>query len=208
MLEQPDHQVEKIRDQVQCAYDMSVATLEFLPLGYDSYAAVYRLCTEDNAIYFLKLRRGGTRVSALLVPHYLCKSGLRQVIAPLPTKTNALWTRVGDFTLIIYPFIEGRIGMEIGLSSRQWTELGAVLSAVHAAALPFDLAAHVSCETFVPKWARVVRQLQNLISNGDAFVDPCRYRNQTGRGIRFHRAFSAWRCCGRRVSIRTTSVEI
>lgn len=172
MLEQPELQSEKIISALQAAYGLTVSSLEFLPLGYDSYAAVYRLHADDGQVYFLKLRQGAIRESALVVPRYLRDGGVRQVIAPLPTKDSALWTRLHGYTLILYPFVNGRIGMKIGLSVCQWTELGAVLKAVHTTALPFELAAHMHRETFAPKWADVVHKLQKLIGNGGDFADP------------------------------------
>jgi spectinomycin phosphotransferase len=119
-------------------YGLAVAELTFLPLGHDSSAWVYRVRTDDAA-YFLKVRVRVTNESGLLVPRYLRDHGIARVVAPLQTDTGALWATVGNYALILYPFVAGTSGMERGLSDRQWIDYGALLQQIHATALPPDL---------------------------------------------------------------------
>jgi spectinomycin phosphotransferase len=145
----------RVRDDalVECLrerYDLSPASVEFLPLGYDAAAWVYRVTTHDGATYFLKLKRGIERPNILRVPHYLREHGVPQVVAPLATTSGELWTSLGDVALILYPYVEGTSGLEAGLTLAQWTKFGAILRAVHAAALPEEIARTLPREAFRP----------------------------------------------------------
>ncbi len=162
MREKPDladaHILTCLREQ----YGLSVTELAFLPLGFDAAAGVYRVLAADGQCYFLKVRRGAVPPIALHLPRYLKDQGMAQVVAPLPTADGKLLAQVEPFTLVLYPFIEGRSGMETGLSNRQWVEFGKVLRRLHATRLPPDLAAQVRVEDFVPNpsSAAVIRELQ------------------------------------------------
>src|SRR6266516_2878436 len=111
---------ESLRACLRAHYGLAVAELTFLPLGQDSSAWVYRARTADDTTYFLKVRAHLTNEPGLLVPRYLYDHGIARVIAPLPTATGALWTNVGAYALILYPFVAGKTGMAHGMSERQW----------------------------------------------------------------------------------------
>lgn len=161
MLEKPVLSDAKITAALQTDYGIVVAKLDFLPIGNDSSAWVYRVETTDGQIYFLKLKRGAVYAPSVIVPRYLLKQGMSQVVAPLPTQTPAMWASVDDFALLLYPFIEGDNGMVVGLSDQQWIDYGAVLRQLHATHLPPALLAQLPKERFVPnpKWSGIVKTL-------------------------------------------------
>ncbi len=41
------------------------------------------------------------------------------------------WAMVKDFALTLYPFIDGRIGGDVGMSEQQWIELGRTVNQIH-----------------------------------------------------------------------------
>jgi spectinomycin phosphotransferase len=164
MLEKPELADETIVARLRESYGLPVAAVEFLPIGNDASAWVYRVRVRAEASYFLKLKRGRPATASLLVPRYLNDSGIAQVVAPILTASRAPWAELGDFTLLLYPFIDGRSGMQIGLSQRQWQALGAIVRQIHAARLPPKLRAAVCKETFTPKWSGVVNQLHRRIA--------------------------------------------
>jgi spectinomycin phosphotransferase len=169
MLEKPDLQDEKIIACLHDSYGLTITNIEFLPLGYDAYAAVYRVIADDGQPYFLKARKDARCEHWVRIPRYLKDQGLEQVVAPLPTTTQELWGTVEHFTLILYPFIEGEVGMEVGLSDSQWTAFGAFLKQLHTTRLPSELMEQLPKEDFVPnrKWTGVVRQLQAEVQHRD-----------------------------------------
>jgi spectinomycin phosphotransferase len=165
MLEKPALSDEKIIASLRQSYGITASSLEFLPLGYDSSAWVYRATLENRQRYFLKVKRGVVYAPSITVPRYLKASGIEQVVAPLPTITDEFLGTVDQFSLLVYPYIDGQTDMEIGLSDQQWIEFGAVLKKIHSTRLAPEIAGQVHKETFNlnPKWLAMVRQLQTEI---------------------------------------------
>ncbi len=171
MLEKPDIQDHLILTTVQQAYDLHPARLEFLPLGVDVNAAVYRLVTQDGTAYFLKLRKGPFDELTVAIPQMLKSQGVRAILSPLETRTGRLWSRLEGYTLILYPFIRGKDAYEVELSDRHWVELGATLKGVHSAQVPPDLLHLLPREDYSPRWRQEVKDYQAQIE-GESFADP------------------------------------
>lgn len=150
VLDKPNIGDETLITCLRERYGISVAALDFLPLGHDSNAGVYRVRASDGATYFAKVKKGTIDEASVAIPRYLKDHGLPQVVAPLPTRASVLWITVDDYTLLLYPFIEGQTGMTSVLTDEQWVEYGAILRRLHATRLPSDLLALVPRETFVP----------------------------------------------------------
>jgi spectinomycin phosphotransferase len=171
MLEKPNLSDAQIIASLRVAYGIPAAEIEFLPLGNDSSAWVYRVTADKGTNFFLKVKKGAIFEPSVLIPRYLNSQGIQQVVAPLLTRTQTLWVEIDPFNLILYPFIEGSTGMDIGLRDSQWAEFGAVLKQIHSTQLPGHLMAVMRRETFSlnPKWLDVVRML-------DANMDTRTYR--------------------------------
>jgi len=150
MREQPNIPEDQLRACLQEQYDLFSVTLEFLPLGHDTRAGVYRVVSEHGTPYFLKVKSGSLYEPGYLVPRYLRDQGITEVVAPLPTKRNALWTLVGDWTIIVYPFIDGGTGYQLGMADENWREVGATLKQIHGVMLPPGGFQSLRKETFDP----------------------------------------------------------
>lgn len=162
MLEPPPLPTEKIILSLQDSHDINISRLEFLPIGNDSNSWVYKVYT-DSMSYFLKAKRLPVYEPSLVIPHFLKERGLEQVIAPLPTKARDLYTTLNNFALILYPFIDGDTGMNLGLTDKQWPLYGTFLKHLQAVNLPNELLQQVQKETFIPKWGSMVRSLHETI---------------------------------------------
>jgi spectinomycin phosphotransferase len=164
MLDKPSLKDEKIIACLRASYGLSVTELEFRPLGKDSHAGVYRV-QANRRVYFLKVKSDSLDEISVLLPRYLKEQGMEPVIAPLPTNTQDLWTKIDSFTLTLYPCIEGRSGWEAGLSDSQWVEFGAVLKQLHATRLPLELLNRMPRETFTPdpKWMAIIERLHAAV---------------------------------------------
>ena len=171
MLERPDLLDELIISHIEHDFGLHVARLTFLPLGADFNTAVYRLVTENETAYFLKLRRGDFDEITVAVPHCLKAQGNPAIIAPLETKTGRLWARMGVYTTIVYPFVEGQDGYQVTLSDQQWREFGAALKGIHTAQIPPDIARLIPNETFSPHWREMVKTFQAQIEEA-TYDDP------------------------------------
>jgi spectinomycin phosphotransferase len=117
-------------------YELQVEKIFLLPLGGDPNASVYRVETSQGLNYFLKIRRGQLFSPELEVLKKLAEYGIKQVIAPLETTNEDLWTSCPPFSVIVYPYVEGSDSMDLKLSKEQWIEFGSVMKALHSANMP------------------------------------------------------------------------
>ncbi len=160
MREKPNVPDELLRACLQDQYDLVPVTLDYLPLGLDYNSWVYRVVSEQGISYLLKARSGPLYEPSCLVPSYLKDQGIASVVAPLPTKSNTLWTRVGAWTVIVYPFIEGDTSFT-GMTDEQWKELGTIFKQIHQVIVPAEGFRSLRKETFDPtEYARWVRAFE------------------------------------------------
>lgn len=157
MLEQPCLSDEQFITCLHQEYGLHVTQFEFLPLGANTHAAVYRAVTADGTPYFVKLRRGAFDETMVELPKFLAEQGIRQIIAPLESQDGRLRVDLAEFKLIVYPFVEGKNGYEVVLSEAQWAEFGAAFRTIHSVTLPPSLAQQLERETFSPIWRKEVQ---------------------------------------------------
>src|SRR5579863_5907589 len=147
MREKPDIQDELLRARLQDQYDLVPVTLEFLPVGLDYHAGVYRVVSEQGSAYLLKVTSRPLYEPRYLVPRYLNDKGITFVVAPLPTKSGALWAKLMDWTLIVYPFIEGNSSFT-GMTDEHWRVLGSIFKQIHQVPVPVEGFESLRKETF------------------------------------------------------------
>ena len=76
MLQKPNLSDDKIVSCLRESYGLTVTELEFLPIGYDMSAWVYRTGADDGETYFLKVRKGPVDEISLAVPQSLKEAGV------------------------------------------------------------------------------------------------------------------------------------
>ena len=155
MLAKPSLRDEKIIASLCEHYGIETRALEFLALGNDTYAGVYRVTDARGENFFLKTKRGAFPNLSLTLPRYLYENGIAQVVAPLPTRAKELCARVNDYALILYPFIHGENGMRRELTATQWREYGSIVKQLHDTKLPTQFENEIERETFTPKWGEM-----------------------------------------------------
>src|SRR5689334_3407041 len=128
----PEHQ---LRATLQQAFDLIPATLEFLPLGLDYNAGVYRVVSEQGDAYLLKAKFNLLNLPGYQISRYLRDQGITAVVAPILTKDGALMAHLGSWSLILYPFLEGDSSFN-GMTTEQWRKLGAIFKQIHQTPLP------------------------------------------------------------------------
>ena len=166
MLEKPDLPDEDIIELLEANYQLNVDALKFLPIGNDQRAYAYRV-QADSGDCFLKLRKGGTRQAALIVPRELRRMGIDQVLAPLATNSGDLRVSYRDFDLILYPYIEGRSAWGMSLAPTQARRWGEIMRRIHSAALSPAIAAATPREVFGVKWLPTISRVEEVIARGD-----------------------------------------
>lgn len=140
-------------------YGIEVATLTFLPLGADMNASVYKAQTLDQSSYFVKLKRNHHNDISVVVVELLQMAGIQQIIPPVKTIHGQLTQHIEDFTLIVYPFVEGQNGFSRNLTDNQWLSLGKMLRQVHEIDVPPSIQNKIRLEAYSSKWREIVRSL-------------------------------------------------
>lgn len=161
-----------IIDCLNTNYGIAVDTLTFLPLGADINASVYKAETCDGETYFLKLKYGHHSDISVTLLAWLQTSGIQQIIPPIKTIDSKLTQYIHDFTLTVYPFVDGKNGFCCHLTDDQWVVLGKVLKQVHELDVPPSIKDQIMKETYPSKWREAVRSL-------DAHVDKDLGRDET-----------------------------
>lgn len=164
MIEKPHLSDEAILSALRENYSIPFVGIEFLPIGNDPSAWVYRVDAESQNAYFLKIRKEISNPAGFLVPRFLRENGIAQALAPLPTKEQKLWISIEDFVLIMYPFVVGNEAMNVGMTDGQWKEFGSTLKRIHLTKLSSAISEYVRQESFVPKWSNLAKKLHQQIN--------------------------------------------
>ncbi len=146
-----------IIDCLKTNYGLKVVALRFLPLGADPNASVYKAETRDRSAYFVKIKKGHHHDISVDILGLLSSAGIQDIILPIKTIHGRPTERIDDFTVVVYPFIEGQDGFNRTLTDDQWIRLGKTLRQVHELVIPPSIEKRVRHETYSPKWREVVR---------------------------------------------------
>lgn len=152
-----------IIDRLNTSYGIQVTALTPLLLGADMNASVYKAHDQDHKSYFVKLKRGHEHDVGVAILELLHEEGIQEVIPPLKTLQGKSTHRLDDFTLIVYPFIEGVDGFSQTLTDQQWVTLGRVLRKVHGLKVPLALEGLIRKEKYSSKWRDIVRSFYGHI---------------------------------------------
>jgi len=171
MREPPRIAEEQLRTCLQDQYDLGLVTLEFLPLGHDYDAAVYHAVSKQGTAYLLKVTSRPLYEARCLVPRYLNDQGIASVVAPLRTRSGALWTMLSEWTVIVYPWIEGDSRLT-GMTDEQWKQVGTIFKQIHQLMLLPEGFESFRKETFDPseyvQWVRAFESQHVHTEGGDA----------------------------------------
>ena len=166
MRDRPIVRDQRLVSALENAYAISVAALEFLPIGNDAAAAVFRVHCEQRA-YFFKLRKGRPNLASLTIPHHLRKNGIDSVVAPVLTTSGELFAELGEYSLILYPWIAGESKWGKTLSLWQWRAWGAIMRAIHKTEISEVLKAHLPREQFGRRWMSRLEKVDRAVSRTD-----------------------------------------
>lgn len=160
-----------IIDCLNSYYGIKVETLSFLALGADIDASVYKAQTYDKSSYFIKVKRGHALNIGVSLQTLLYNGGIQHIIAPIRGHKGQTTHNIDDFTLIVYPFIEGQDGFSVELTSNQWVTLGKALRKVHEFNLPALLKDKITRESYSSKWRNAVRSIYTRIDTESLVTD-------------------------------------
>ena len=170
MLEPPSIAVADLIERARTRFAIPVNGATFLPVGNDSAAWAFRLTGGEDA-WFLKVLARRVDAASLEVPRHLAGHGIGHLLAPIPTATGDSFDAGEPYSLILYPFIDGESGGDVGLTTAQQTELGRVVRRIHEFPTPADLARSMRRERFVPPGVEAARRIGGEVRTG-SFDDP------------------------------------
>jgi spectinomycin phosphotransferase len=169
MRETPNLPLDMLRTCLREHYGLVAVTLEFLPRGHDYRAGVYRVVSAQGAAYLLKATSRPFYAPSCLIPRSLHEQGITAVVAPLPTISGSLWTRLAEWTVIMYPFLDGDTSLA-GMTEAQWHETGRIFRQIHRAPLPPAGVPSMRTEAFDPtayrRWVQAF-ETQHLPASHD-----------------------------------------
>lgn len=163
MIEKQIPTDQKIIHFLKTFYNIEVMKLTFLPLGADVNASVYK-ATANEKSYFVKLKRGHHHNNPADILDLLHRADI-QVIPAVKTIDGQTIQRTPNFSLIVYPFVEGQDGFSRHLTDDQWQELGKNLRQLHEINVPLSIKKRIRHETYSPKWRELVRSHYVFIEN-------------------------------------------
>jgi spectinomycin phosphotransferase len=113
--------------------------------------------SEQGTAYLLKVTSRPLYEPGCLVPRYLREQGITSVVAPVSARSGALWTKLVDWTVIVYPWISGDTSWT-GMTNEQWKEVGTIFKRIHQVQIPPEGFSSLRKETFDPteygRWVR------------------------------------------------------
>lgn len=171
MIEKQSFSDQRIIDCLNTDYGIKVAALIFMPLGADMDASVYKAQAYDQSSYFVKLKRCYHHDIGAIIQLLLHDAGIQQIISPIKTNHGRPTCHIDDFTLIVYPFIEGQDGFSRDLNKNQWMTLGKALRKVHEFHLPPLIKDQIKQESYCAKWRDAVQSMYTHIDTEQRVAD-------------------------------------
>lgn len=113
--------------------------------------------------YFIKVKHGPHHDISTEIVELLQSAGIKQIIPPLKTIHGKTTQCIDDFTLIVYPFIDGQDGFHRNLTDDQWINLGKALKQIHELEVPQSLQNRIRKETYSSKWRDAVRSTYSYV---------------------------------------------
>ena len=167
MRERSGIREEAVVSALRAHYALDAESLEPLPGGEDPSAWVFRVGTAAGPGYLVKVRdAAGSRSVAAAVSGHLAASGLRHVVAPVRSTDGSHAVEADGLAVAVYPFVDGRTGVEAGLLERHWVELGREISRLHGTVLPPELSHLLPRETYRPAELDLVRRVDRAVADG------------------------------------------
>lgn len=167
MLEPPSIAVADLIERARTRFAIPVSGATFLPVGNDSAAWAFRLTGGEDA-WFLKVLARPVDAASLEVPRLLAGHGIGHLLAPIPTATGDSFDEGEPYGFILYPFVDGESGGDVGLTTAQQTELGRVVRRIHEFRAPAGLARSMRRERFVPPGVEAARRIGGEVRSGSS----------------------------------------
>lgn len=128
-------------------------------------SSVYKAQACNHSSYFVKLKRGYPHNTSALISELLHKARIQQIIPIVQTIHGQTTQRMGDFTLIVSPYINSSNGFSRDLTQEQWYMRSKVMRQLHDMNVPLRVQAKIRREVYSSKWRQAVRELYSRMES-------------------------------------------
>ena len=131
-------------------------------IGADTNTFVYKIKSK-NKEYFLKIRTGIFNGSSAIIPYLLSQYNVKHIIEPIKTINEELFCKTEKYTVILYPFINGKSGFNTDLTKEQWIEFGKTLHQIHNFEISNKLH-NILFENYDNKWRKKLKKYIDMLN--------------------------------------------
>lgn len=163
MIENPPPSMHDVLTCLRMCYGIEPLMLDPLLSGADLSATVFKAQIRNHPPYFIKVKHGHHHDTGVIITELLQNAGIQQIVPIVKTIDGQSTVRVGDSTIIVYPFVDGRDGFNRDLTDNQWVTLGKVMKQIHEMNVPPSIQEKIQRESYSPKWQQAVRGLYPLL---------------------------------------------
>lgn len=146
---------------------------DFTPIygGADMNARAYTVKTNNQSLYFVKIKQRSDSVWNITLVDLLHRSGMPCIVPVIKTNQGHVSLPIGDFYITVYPFMQGVNGFEKNLTDCQWIDLGKALKTLHNFKLPQSLIQNLPQENYSSTSRDYVRSFLGNIPESCAYND-------------------------------------
>jgi spectinomycin phosphotransferase len=154
-----------ISDCLKVNYGIDVEVLTPLSLGADVDAFLYKAEAYNHSQCFVKIKRGLQNNTCAIVMSLLRNAGIQHIIPIVKTLSGESNQLLGNFTVMVMPYIEGKDGFSRDLTDDQWILFGRVMREIHEIDVPPPIQSLIRRESFSPNARQFVRSLYDHIQS-------------------------------------------
>ena len=110
----------ELLEHLSIAYSLPLQSITFFPEGEDSYG--YIVCSETGEKYFVKASTSVSSVSLHVASLLRHRCNVREVVAPLETLDGMLSIPWQNFSVSLFPFIEGKSRWDLWKVGKDFTD--------------------------------------------------------------------------------------
>ncbi len=156
---------QQIIDCLKVSYGIEISLLTPLLKGADMDAAIYKAEALNHSPYFVKVKLRSAPSVPSIVMDFLGKADVQHIIPVIKTLAGGEVETIGNYTVIVSPYINGKDGFRRELTKNQWIAFGRAMRRIHGINVPSSVQAKVRREIFSPQWRQAVRTLISLIES-------------------------------------------
>jgi len=153
-------------ETIKNEYGLSIVHMEKLEIGFDQNTAVYKLISNDQKEYFLKIRSKNFVPSSVIIPFWLSMEiGLTNVINPIKTIDNKLFHKILFSYITLFPYINGQSGWNSSFTKDQFYKFGQFMHGLHSIEITNEYKLLLPIATYNKKCIKIVKNYLKSIKN-------------------------------------------